>query len=403
MTAWRNAENGIATTQLISVRDKSFPSWSWRMDEARFVAAGPTLSSFSTPLLTLDASAMRHNVDLMAAWALEHGFCLAPHGKTTMAPTLWRQLLDAGAWGLTFATVWQAQVARESGVSRVMLAGEVVDPVALEWVAAALRDPGFEFLCWVDSTESVELLASSLREHGAGRPLPVLVELGGRGGRAGARGVAAALAVAATVERTPELQLVGVAGWEGSVAHDRTPAGLDRVRGLLDELVELAEVVRWEQQPIVTAGGSAYFDIVGEHLARLRGHATLVLRAGAYQVHDEGFYRGISPLARRLRPAMHGWSRIVSMQDDAVAVLDGGRRDFPYDEGMPWTPVGPVVRMNDQHSYVQLGTPDVVVGERLRLGLSHPCTAFDKWRCIPVLADVKSPDPAVTGYVRTLF
>ncbi len=89
---------------------------------------------------------MEHNVATMAAWTAERGLLLAPHGKTTMAPALWRQLLDAGAWGITVATGWQAQVARSAGVPRVLLANELVDPVALGWVAGELDDPDFE-LC----------------------------------------------------------------------------------------------------------------------------------------------------------------------------------------------------------------------------------------------------------------
>jgi D-serine dehydratase len=54
------------------------------------------------------------------------GVQLAPHGKTTMSPQLFqRQLLD-GAWGITLATVFQVQVARRFGVSRILMANELV-------------------------------------------------------------------------------------------------------------------------------------------------------------------------------------------------------------------------------------------------------------------------------------
>ena len=86
---------------------------------------------------------------------------LAPHGKTTMAPELWRQLLDAGAWGITVATGWQAQVARAAGVPRVLLANELVDPVALGWVAGELDDPDFELFCWADSVDAVDAMRAA--------------------------------------------------------------------------------------------------------------------------------------------------------------------------------------------------------------------------------------------------
>ena len=43
----------------------------------------------------------------MQGQARRWGIDLAPHGKTTMSPQLFRRQLDAGAWGLTFATVTQ--------------------------------------------------------------------------------------------------------------------------------------------------------------------------------------------------------------------------------------------------------------------------------------------------------
>jgi D-serine deaminase-like pyridoxal phosphate-dependent protein len=39
----------------------------------------------------------------------------------------------------------------------------------------------------------------------------------------------------------------------------------------------------------------------------------------------------------------------------------------------------------------------------VRLGLSHPCTAFDKWRWIPVVEGTDEPDPVVVELVRTYF
>ena len=130
---------------------KSFPAFSWGMTQREFVATEPRLSAFATPLLTLDRSATTHNVALMADWLVERGLEIAPHGKTTMAPQLWKQLLDAGAWGITLATGWQVQLARSFGIKRVLLANELVDPGALRWLGVELADPTLEFACWVDS------------------------------------------------------------------------------------------------------------------------------------------------------------------------------------------------------------------------------------------------------------
>lgn len=377
---------------------KSFPSSSWELTSREFLTTEPRQSQFATPLLTLDAAAMTHNEALMADWAASRGLLLAPHGKTTMAPQLWQRLLDSGAWGITLATAWQAQLARSFGIKRILLANELIDPVQLHWLGVELADPTFEFVCWVDSVEAVAAMQAGLA--GAARPVDVLVEVGAEGGRGGARGVDAALAVAAAIERAPELRLAGVGGFEGSYGKVRAAADIASVTSYLDSIVEVHARVDWQDRPIVTAGGSSWFDLVADRLGPLADRATVILRSGAYQLHDDGIYQGVTPLPE-LRPAMHGWTRVLSTPEPGFALLDGGRRDFPYDEGLPTTEAGTITRLNDQHGYLQ--SDFVRVGDVIRLGLSHPCTAFDKWRLIPVVRDASASDPVVIDLVRTWF
>jgi D-serine deaminase-like pyridoxal phosphate-dependent protein len=417
---------------VLSVRHKSVPPAFWGRTAAAVAAERHPLADFSTPLLTLDRQASDHNVSTLMGWARERGLELAPHGKTTMAPVLWQRLLEAGAWGLTVATPWQAQVARAAGVERLLIANQVVDPVAIDWLAAetdAGMDSGAEIACWVDSVQGVRLLA----ESAGTRPLDVLVELGAPGGRTGARGTEAALAVAREVLAAPRLRLRGVAGYEGSYGADRAPTTLARVRSYLGELRELAEtLLAWDAlvDPIVTAGGSAFFELVAEELAPLaasRGRdVTVVLRSGAFQAHDEVFYDGISPFSQRstglqrgagsqpgadsgpeFRPALTVWSRVVSRPEPGLALLDAGKRDLPVDLGMPVVhghPGAVVTGVNDQHCYLGLPAESTLaVGDVVRLGISHPCTAFDKWRLIPELESADVPDPVVVGFIETFF
>ena len=45
-----------------------------------------------------------------------------------------------------------------------------------------------------------------------------------------------------------------------------------------------------------------------------------------------------------------------------------------------------VTALNDQHAFLYwAGEAPVAVGDVVTLGLSHPCTAFDKWRLVPVV------------------
>jgi D-serine deaminase-like pyridoxal phosphate-dependent protein len=413
---------GALREEPLDWRFKAAPLWTsgTTVTVGECLSRHPSLAGFGTPLFTLERRALDHNIATMAGWVAAAGVSLAPHGKSTMAPALWQRQLDAGAWGLTLANVPQLRVARSFGVSRLMLAGSLVDPAALAWIGAELdADPGFSFSCWTDSARSVAIMDAALREAGAGRPVDVCVELGAPGGRTGVRDAAEAVAIADAVRAAPTLRLTGIAGYEGALGHDASAASLGAVDDFLKRMAALHGELSYEVgEPIVTAGGSAYFDQVVEVLGGLG--ARLVLRSGAYVVHDDGFYRAISPFSRGtgpgpLRPAMHGWARVVSRPEPALALLDAGKRDLPFDEGLPEPQAvrgrpgsaldgARVTALNDQLTFLAVEDgSDLDCGDVVRLGLSHPCTAFDKWTLIPVIDDIESEDPQVVDLVRTYF
>jgi len=400
-------------------------------DVAALGDARPALRDFPTPLVTLSESAVAHNLATMAEWCRTAGVGLAPHGKTTMSRELWQRQLDAGAWGITVATPWQASVALGWGVPRVLLANALVQPAALR----ALAPDTERLTVWADSLRGVEIMTESLAGLDLPEPLAVLVELGAPGGRTGARTADEAVAIARAVAVSPVLRLAGVAGYEGALAHDGRPESLATVRGYLQSLGELHDGFEAEglyaagAPAIITAGGSAYFDVVAEVLAPrrdldgTRGRVVdVLLRSGAYITHDDGFYSVITPLGRvgggAFRSAIHGWATVVSRPEPGLALVDAGKRDFPYDEGMPVPQAiralgaangipldGAVVTaMNDQHTFVRLPShARVEVGDVIRFGLSHPCTTFDKWRALAVVDDALAAEPHVTGLLETAF
>jgi D-serine deaminase-like pyridoxal phosphate-dependent protein len=56
--------------------------------------------------------------------------------------------------------------------------------------------------------------------------------------------------------------------------------------------------------------------------------------------------------------------------------------------------------LNDQHAFLHPNGADVQVGDWIALGLSHPCTVFDKWQLLPV---VGADGETVVDLVRTFF
>ena len=397
-------------TEPLDWRFKGLPASWWGRTPADVCAASPRLFDEEAvgPVCVLLADALSANLTTMARWCDDRGVDLAPHGKTHMSPALLARQFQAGACGVTAATISQVRIFRAFGVRDVVLANELVDPAALRWLGAELdADADFALVCWVDSVRGVELMASTLTAAGAVRPVDVCVEVGMPGGRTGCRDADGVDAVARAVAASPRLRLVGVAGYEAARGHDLGSDAVAAVRAYLADVraavLRLAPLFETDRV-IATAGGSTYFDTVADALTDWPADVKVrtILRSGCYLTHDDGLYHRSSPLREGLRSALRVWAHVVSRPEPDLAVLTMGRRDVSFDQDLP-VPYGftsaRVVKLNDQHAYLRLGDDDVAVGDWVEFGISHPCTVFDKWPMIPVL----DGDGRVVDLIRTFF
>jgi D-serine dehydratase len=388
------------------------------------------------PVALLKQSALSHNSRWMRRFLELTGAKICPHGKTTMAPQLYQQQLNDGAWGITLATVGQVQIARRYGVRRILLANQLVGRQALQYIVREVAaDPQFDFYCLVDSLAGVELLAAEARRQKCPRPVQVLVEGGVRGARCGCRDVESALDVArAAKQNEPHVCLRGVEGFEGIIRGDTPEAAEEPVSRYLAFLVEIArrcdeERLVAEGPMILTAGGSGYYDLVVRHLsdAKLSRGVDVIIRSGCYLSHDSGTIRRLherllarSPEARTIgeppRAALEVWAYVQSRPEPTRAILTLGKRDCSFDDRLPmperWFRPGmheepqplaeghEVGSLNDQHALVDLPADSpLAVGDMVACGISHPCTTFDRWQLLPVVDDVYN----VVAAVRTFF
>ncbi len=229
--------------------------------------------------------------------------------------------------------------------------------------------------------------------------------------------------VARLVKREPRLALAGATGFEGTLCSDRAPECLDAVRAFLDRLSSLMARLRSDglvevEEPWVSAGGSTFFDVVVDRLLAGGAAGRVLLRSGRYVTHDSGENERVSPFtgrdtARRFHPAIEAWGAVLSRPEPALAIVNFGRRDVPFDQDPPIPfsvrrrsgdtsdVAGAVIveKLNDQHAFCRLD-PEVRLepGDLVGCGISHACTAFDKWRVIPVLDDEDHVVDAVATY-----
>ncbi len=383
------------------------------------------------PLAVIRRDVLTANSAWMSRFAVENGLLLAPHGKTTMAPQLFALQIADGAWAITVATVQQLEVCRRFGVRRVVIANQQIGRLAVDACFRALGETdGFELYCLADSLAGAALLAEGAQRlpPPADRPLRVLIEVGFRGGRTGARTRAEALAVARTVAAAPSLALAGFECFEGLLPDAPT------VGAFLDEVVATAGSAEDEgllpagAPLILSAGGSAFFDRVGERFgaAAFRRPMLRVLRSGCYLTHDSlayaaAFRRIVEETALRLppgnlEPALEVWAHVQSRPEPGRTILTMGKRDVSYDASLPvalhWYRPGAMARpepmprghavlaLNDQHCH--LGTPGespLQVGDLVGFGIGHPCTTFDKWGLLMVVDE----NYRIVDAVKTFF
>jgi D-serine dehydratase len=389
------------------------------------------LQDLDYPVLVLHEKQLRHNIATMAEYCRHHRVQLAPHAKTSLSPQLIRRQLEAGAWGATAATAAQVRGLLAIGVPRILLANLLVDPVAIRWIAShVLGEGNTGFSCYVDSLASVELLERECGQAGLTGQLDVLVEVGYVGGRTGVRILEECLAVARAVNQSGHLRLIGVAGYEGLMPGTSMPRnGIGEPAGLEAYLESIAQVARQlnaaglfapGQVPVITAGGSSYFDRVVAHLGPdcFGFPVQTVLRSGCYLTHDHGIYRRTSPFdgrgtsaGPRLQPAFELLASVLSRPELELVIVGFGRRDAPFDDQLPVVlgryganrrrsdaPGVQVTKLNDQHAFLEVPADlEVGLGEVWSFGISHPCGAFDRWPAIPLV----DQDHRITGAVTT--
>jgi len=379
------------------------------------------------PIAILRDSCLRHNVGWMQAFARSRGVQIAPHGKTTMSPEIYRRQIEAGAWGISFATIYQLGVGLESGIKRALIANQVVCDADLDGLVAMLGADA-EMRVWflVDSLAQIAHIENWQARRGASIRFDCLLEIGIAGKRTGCRTLDEVVKVAARISASPALRLGGIECYEGSVAQGDTAHDSAAVGALMQRVVEAAmECDRCgyfdNDEVLMTAGGSALFDLVtGGLLPALSRPVTGILRSGCYVTHDHGSYmRLLHKVEERLersdslKPAIEVWAMVQSCPEAGLAILSCGKRDISYDLELPvalfhhvpgeaapraiaagWQ----LTALNDQHAYLHYpaGQAGPAVGDLIGLGISHPCTTFDKWRWLPVVDDQYAVVDAVT-------
>ena len=391
-----------SSTTVIEGKFKGFPIESYGKTLEQFLATKPNLftANFQFPIMVIKESAVKNNIAQMMSFCNLVDAELAPHVKTTMSPQLAQMQVAAGATALTIANFWQASIFLKHGFKNLIIANEVLDPTAIKEIAKINKQKQAEIIFYVDSILALEIIQKHTPVEGEQN---LFIEIGTENGRGGVRELSLVEQIAQRISADKRLNLIGVTGFEGAVPDAaRGRRGEKKISKFCQKIVAAANLAypyKSDQQFVISAGGSAYFDIVARELNKFEQPRRLLLRSGGYITHDHRYYEDIYPFAssdRSFQPAIEVWAQVISKPEKDFGVLNLGKRDIGNDlhnpipiksyDGQVKSFSAVIEKLNDQHGYLR-GRQEFSLAQLIGLGISHPCTTFDKWGLIPLVND----------------
>jgi D-serine deaminase-like pyridoxal phosphate-dependent protein len=305
------------------------------------------VADLPTPALLVDAAALAHNLDTMAA-ALP-GPRLRPHVKAHKCTAIAREQRARGHHGFTCATPREVIGMARAGLGDdLLLANQVVDDRRIR----AMADSGARVTLAVDSLATVDAAArNGIRE--------VVVDVNVGMPRCGCPpGEAGRIAGAA---REAGLDVRGVMGYEGhAVGVTDRAERVDKTAAAMARLRAAHAAVGGD---VVSAGGTGTFDL---------NDAATEIQAGSYALMDTAYAQLGLPFDLALRIV----ATVVHVSD-RYAVADCGLKALGMDHGNPAVEGGEVWFCSDEH-VTFAPPPGIGVGDRVLVQPAHvdPTVAY---------------------------
>ncbi|MDB5565795.1 MAG: hypothetical protein JWP84_2361 [Tardiphaga sp.] len=332
----------------------------------------PAFQDIQTPALVLDSGALARNISGMAAFAKAHGIGLRPHAKTHKSPRIAQLQLEAGALGISCATVAEIEAFAQAGIPGLLLTSPVADRAKLERLARVARVTDIRIV--VDHADQIGVLCELLGE--GSRPLQVLVDIDVGQRRTGVCDVASTLALAQLISAAPALRFGGIQGFAGHVQHlidaDERKAAAAVVRGILDAHLRALADAKIDAAIVTGSGtGACSFDASGPYTE---------LQVGSYVFMDADYGRlqreggGALPY----EPSLFVLATVTSVNRTGEFTVDAGVKALafngPTPELMIGAPAGSTYRFGgDEHGMITMSPGSVApkLGSRVLVLTTH--------------------------------
>lgn len=331
--------------------------------------------TIETPVGYVDLQRVRTNARRAADYARDHGIAWRPHIKTHKSLEIASLQLEAGARGLTVATLREAEV-MSSLTDDILLA---YPPVGKAKLDRLVRLPvSVELKVGLDSQEVLRGLAGAASE--AGRTVGVLVELDAGLGRVGVQTPTELVTLAALARDLDGVSFCGVMFYPG---HIRMAEG-DQTEQIAQANTKLGAAL----EALATAGLEAEIVSGGSTPTLRRSHefeGLTEIRSGSCIFHDrEGLAVGVASIDDLAYTVL---ATVVSTAVPGHAVVDAGSKALAKEgrgEGTGFgvlldRPEVVVSGLSEEHGVLDISSSDwhPAIGERVRIVPNHVCVSVN--------------------------
>lgn len=333
------------------------------------------LAVVETPVGFVELERVRANARRVVEYAAAHGLAWRPHIKTHKSRTVAAIQLEAGARGLTVATLREAEVMASLTGDILLAYPPVGEPKLTRLLSLPER---LDLKVALDSEEVLVPLGRAAAD--AGRSVGVLVEQDVGMGRVGLPNAADVTELAVRAAATDGVEFRGVMFYPGHIrmSEDEQTEHLAGVSARVRETLEGLDGAGLD--PEIVSGGSTP--------TLWRSHEVeglTEIRSGSCIYYDrEGLDIGVASEADLAYTVL---ATVVSTAVPGRAVVDAGSKALSKEArgggdgfGVLFgRPEVPVVSLSEEHGVLDLAATDWAprVGERVRIVPNHVCVSVN--------------------------
>lgn len=335
----------------------------------------------STPFAMIDVPVLQQNINNFALMFANSGVNLRPHIKTHKCSEIAQRQIQAGAVGITTATILEAQDMANSGINNIFLAYPVVGEPAL---AAFFRlHQQIKISCAIDSISHIETLAAhaSITEG----PCNVRIEINCGHNRCGVLPVEEALfpLISLLHKHKDKLTLEGVFTHAGHAYSTIDSVEIETIAG------NEAQAVKKAAQIIMEGGLPCPVTSVGSTpTARFSLNQGITeTRPGNYVFFDN--MQTANGSAKMSDCALKIVSRVIGKYSDHL-VIDAGSKSLGLDQGAHGSKAvngygsvegynkASITRLSEEHGIISFAAEEAQIpgiGDFLIITPNHSCAA----------------------------